>query len=88
MSGVAPDGSPVALYARLPALGEPELIHDAVPAGAEILELGAGAGRVTHDLLALGRDEELDADLAAVGLRRGRTLDDRGSWIEAVTVGS
>lgn len=51
---VAPDGSPVALYARLPALGEPELIHEAVPAGAEILELGAGAGRVTHPLLALG----------------------------------
>jgi SAM-dependent methyltransferase len=50
----APDGSPVALYARLPSLGEPELIHDAVPAGAEILELGAGAGRVTHRLLALG----------------------------------
>ena len=54
MSGIAPDGSPVALYARLPALGEPELIHDAIPAGAEILELGAGAGRVTHGLLALG----------------------------------
>ncbi len=54
MSGVAPDGSPVALYARLPALGEAELIHEAVPAGAEILELGAGAGRVTHGLLALG----------------------------------
>jgi SAM-dependent methyltransferase len=54
VSGIAPDGSPVALYARLPALGEPELIHEAVPAGAEILELGAGAGRVTHPLLALG----------------------------------
>ena len=54
MSGIAPDGSPVALYARLPALGEPELIHEAIPAGAEILELGAGAGRVTHGLLALG----------------------------------
>jgi SAM-dependent methyltransferase len=54
VSDFAPDGSPVALYARLPSLGEPELIHDAVPAGAEILELGAGAGRVTHQLLALG----------------------------------
>jgi len=54
MSGIAPDGSPVALYARLPALGEPELIHGVVPPGAEILELGAGAGRVTHRLLALG----------------------------------
>ena len=54
MSGIAPDGSPVALYARLPALGEPELIHDAIPSGAAILELGAGAGRITHGLIALG----------------------------------
>jgi len=54
VTGVAPDGSPVALYARLPPLGEPELIHAAVPAQAEILELGAGAGRVTHALLRHG----------------------------------
>lgn len=54
MTGVAPDGSPVDLYARLPDLGEAELIHEAVPADAEILELGAGAGRVTHSLVALG----------------------------------
>jgi SAM-dependent methyltransferase len=50
----APDGSPVPLYAALPALGEPELIHHAVPAEAKILELGAGAGRITRELLALG----------------------------------
>jgi SAM-dependent methyltransferase len=50
----APDGSPVALYASLPPLGEPEIIHDASPPGAEILELGAGAGRITHRLLELG----------------------------------
>ena len=50
----ATDGSPVPLYATLPALGEPELVHAAVPAGAEILELGAGAGRITHGLLELG----------------------------------
>jgi SAM-dependent methyltransferase len=50
----ASDGSPVPLYASLPPLGEPELVHAAVPAGAEILELGAGAGRITHGLLALG----------------------------------
>jgi SAM-dependent methyltransferase len=34
--------------------GEPEIVHAAVPAGASVLELGAGAGRVTHRLLALG----------------------------------
>lgn len=56
MTDVAPDGSPVLLYARLPSLGEAELIHEAVPAGSQILELGAGAGRVTHELLALGHE--------------------------------
>lgn len=50
----APDGSPVELYALLPPLGEPELIHGAVPPRSEILELGCGTGRITHALLALG----------------------------------
>jgi SAM-dependent methyltransferase len=53
VTNIAPDGSPVELYARLAPLGEPELIHAAVPAGATILELGCGAGRVTHPLVAL-----------------------------------
>jgi SAM-dependent methyltransferase len=53
-SAYAPDGSPVRLYATLPALGEPELVHGAVSAGSEILELGAGAGRITRGLVALG----------------------------------
>lgn len=52
--GVAQDGSPIALYARLEPMGEPELIHAAISAGCEILELGAAAGRMTHRLLALG----------------------------------
>ena len=54
MSGVARDGSPVELYARLPPFGEPDLVHDAIPPGAAILELGAGAGRMTHRLIELG----------------------------------
>ncbi len=32
----------------------------------------------------LVNDQELDADLRAVGLRRRRTLDERGAWMEAV----
>jgi SAM-dependent methyltransferase len=52
--GYAPDGSPVLLYATLETFGEPELIHGAIPAGSEILELGAGAGRITRALTALG----------------------------------
>jgi SAM-dependent methyltransferase len=35
-------------------MGEPGIVHAAIPAGAGILELGAGAGRVTHRLLELG----------------------------------
>jgi len=54
MSGIARDGSPVELYARLSSLGEPELVHEVIPPGAEILELGAGAGRMTHRFLELG----------------------------------
>jgi SAM-dependent methyltransferase len=55
VSAIAPDGSPVALYTRLGTGGEPELIDAAAPAGGEILELGCGAGRVTHQLVARGR---------------------------------
>jgi SAM-dependent methyltransferase len=54
MSATAPDGSPVGLYATLAPLGEPKLVHEAVPMAAEILELGSGAGRITHELVALG----------------------------------
>lgn len=54
MSGAAPDGSPVELYARMPTFGEAELVHEALPDGTDILELGAGAGRLTHRLLELG----------------------------------
>jgi len=51
---IAPDGSAVEHYALLEPGGEPERIHGEIPAGASILELGAGAGRVTHRLLELG----------------------------------
>lgn len=52
--GVTADGSPVEVYLRLPTGEEPVLIHDAIPAGAGILELGCGTGRITHRLLELG----------------------------------
>ena len=54
MTASAPDGSPVDLYLRLPALGEAERVHEVIPLGAEILELGCGVGRVTHELVRLG----------------------------------
>lgn len=51
---ITPDGCAVDYYALLAPRGEPELIHAAIPEGAAILELGAGTGRITHPLLALG----------------------------------
>ncbi|MEU4426370.1 methyltransferase domain-containing protein [Actinoplanes sp. NPDC024001] len=49
-----PDGCAVDLYARLPVRDEPEIIASAVPPPATLLELGAGAGRVTAALTARG----------------------------------
>jgi SAM-dependent methyltransferase len=51
---VAPDGSPVDFYRRLPPTGEPELVHGMVPRGATILDLGCGPGRIAVPLAALG----------------------------------
>jgi SAM-dependent methyltransferase len=51
---ITPDGCAVELYALLEPMGESEIVHGAVPAGASVLELGAGAGRMTRRLVALG----------------------------------
>ena len=51
---ITPDGCAVDFYALMPALGEPAVVHDAAGPGATILELGSGAARVTHPLVALG----------------------------------
>jgi SAM-dependent methyltransferase len=51
---ITPDGCAVDFYARITAIGEPEIVHDAAGPGAWILELGCGAGRITHPLVALG----------------------------------
>ncbi|WP_331723125.1 class I SAM-dependent methyltransferase [Nocardia sp. NBC_00511] len=51
---IAPDGSAVELYSRLPVGIEPDIVAAAVPVGASILELGCGVGRVTHPLLDRG----------------------------------
>lgn len=54
MDDVAPDGSPVAFYRRLPPTGEPELIHATIAAGSSVLDLGCGPGRIAGPLAALG----------------------------------
>jgi len=51
---ITPDGCAVGVYERMPVGDEPDIIERAVPAGAHILELGCGAGRVTHPLLERG----------------------------------
>ena len=51
---ITPDGCAVDFYAQLPDNGEAAIVHDAAGAGASILELGCGAGRVTRPLAALG----------------------------------
>lgn len=53
---ITPDGCAVDYYAMLTPDGEPEIVHAAIPEGAAILELGAGAGRITCALLALGHE--------------------------------
>ncbi|MBB5874033.1 SAM-dependent methyltransferase [Allocatelliglobosispora scoriae] len=49
-----PDGCAVEVYERMPVGAEPDVIEQAAPAGASILELGSGAGRVTHPLVERG----------------------------------
>ncbi|MEE1782951.1 methyltransferase domain-containing protein [Streptomyces sp. SP17BM10] len=52
---IAPDGSAVEFFATLPpGTGTAAAVHGAIPERASVLELGAGAGRVTHPLAALG----------------------------------
>jgi len=51
---ITPDGCAVDLYAMVPARDEPGIIDAAAPPRASILELGCGAGRVTHPLISLG----------------------------------
>jgi SAM-dependent methyltransferase len=51
---ITPDGCAVDFYAMMPDFGEPAIVHEAAGPGASILELGCGAGRVTHPLITLG----------------------------------
>mgnify|MGYP001183746814 CR=1 FL=1 len=51
---IAPDGSPVAVFAALPPGPGPAMIHARLPAFASVLDLGCGAGRLSAPLADLG----------------------------------
>ena len=74
------------LYSLLPPMGEPEIVHAAIPAGAGILELGAGAGRVTHRLLELGHPV-VAVDESAEMLARVRGADTVRATIQELALG-
>jgi SAM-dependent methyltransferase len=83
---VAPDGSPVELYLRLRSLGEAERIHEVIQPGAEILELGWGVGRITHELVRLGHPV-VAVDESAEMLRHVRGAETILSRIEDLALG-
>ena len=78
---ITPDGCAVDLYARIPARGEPEIVHGAVPDGANVLELGCGTGRISTPLAALGH-RVVGVDVSAEMLARCRGIETVQSSIE------
>jgi 2-polyprenyl-3-methyl-5-hydroxy-6-metoxy-1,4-benzoquinol methylase len=76
-SGVAADGSPVALYLALPGRDDAALILGAIEPGAAVLELGCGVGRVTRHLAAGGHT----VMAAAEGLRVDEVLNASRTWV-------
>jgi SAM-dependent methyltransferase len=83
---ITPDGCAVDLYVLLPPGRDPEVIHGAIGAGASILELGAGAGRVTHALLRLGHPV-VAVDESAEMLERVQGAETVRSKIETLDLG-
>lgn len=51
---ITPDGCAVELYNLLPTGDTPALVHSVVPAGASVLDLGAGVGRIADPLVERG----------------------------------
>lgn len=51
---ITPDGCAVELYERIPLGDEVDIVQGAIPAGATLLELGCGVGRMTGPLLRRG----------------------------------
>jgi hypothetical protein len=71
---ITPDGCAVDFYARITAIGEPEIVRDAAGPGAWILELGCGAGRAP-DLIS-ATVEYVDGEQVWTQTFTARRLDD------------
>jgi SAM-dependent methyltransferase len=82
----APDGSPVEVYARLPELGEGEIVASVLPAGASVLELGCGTGRITRQLVRLGY-RVIAVDESAEMLAHVRDAETAQAQIEGLDLG-
>lgn len=54
MHDVAPDGSPVDIYLALPPQPDIDRLREVLPAGASVLDLGAGVGRLANPLAKAG----------------------------------
>jgi SAM-dependent methyltransferase len=80
---ITPDGCAVEFYALLPAMGEAPIVDAAVPAGASILELGCGTGRILRPLAELGHPV-LGVDESAAMLARAAGLPTVCSPIETL----
>jgi SAM-dependent methyltransferase len=80
---ITPDGCAVDFYALLPPMGEAAVVHAAVPAGASILELGCGTGRILRPLAELGHPV-LGVDESAAMLARADGLPTVCSPIETL----
>src|SRR5579875_442763 len=83
---ITPDGCAVDFYALLPPMGEPEVVHEAIPAGASVLELGCGTGRLLRPLAALGHPV-LGVDESPAMLAHLADLPTARSTIEALDLG-
>ncbi|HZC70417.1 MAG TPA: class I SAM-dependent methyltransferase [Jatrophihabitans sp.] len=93
---ITADGCPVELYLRFPHQGEADLVHAVVPAGARILDLGCGTGRIAHPLVELGHpvtavdsSAEMLAHVRGVETVQSKIADlDLGRTFEAVLMAS
>ncbi len=94
--GVTRDGSPVAVYLAVPPGDTAVVAAEVAPPPATVLELGAGVGRETRPLVALGYDvtavDESDAMLAhvtgAAVVRADLFTLDLGRRFDVVVAGS